>query len=162
MYYSCMNNNDIDDMDINDTFFEDLAKSCPELLQRSRIGESFGVKKGWHTIIRVLCELLYSPVHNAKLRYTYSLERDDVEHTEKCKKELETALAELPVIAQVKEKFGTLRFYTDNCTERDYALISFAEAMSAYTCEDCGDKGESGAPQGGGWIRTACSKHKRK
>jgi len=58
---------------------------------------------------------------------------------------------------QVKEKFGTLRFYIDGCSGETfkvaYAEISEAESRSAKTCEDCGKPGKL---RGSGWYRTLC------
>lgn len=52
-------------------------------------------------------------------------------------------------IAQVKEKYGTLRYYFDsNCdygsVERKImdAIIVWAETLSAHTCEHCGKNGK--------------------
>lgn len=47
-----------------------------------------------------------------------------------------------PAASQVKEKFGTLRFYMDYATDEMYKLIEEAEAKSAITCELCGAFGE--------------------
>ena len=64
------------------------------------------------------------------------------------------------IAAQVKEKFGTLRFYVDIDTEDSvfrevsYALIDKAERKSSYTCEVCG---KDGALRSGGWVRTLCN-----
>ena len=41
-------------------------------------------------------------------------------------------------VVQVKEKFGSLRFYADNTTELEDTLIDFAEAISIKTCVGCG------------------------
>ena len=57
------------------------------------------------------------------------------------------------VAEQVKEKFGTLRFYYSGGDEYIDGLVSMAEAMSGCTCEGCGSPGERG---GKGWIRTEC------
>ena len=57
---------------------------------------------------------------------------------------------------QVKEKFGTLRFYYTGGDEYISGMVTMAEAMSGVTCEDCGDPGER---RGGGWIYTACDLH---
>jgi hypothetical protein len=57
---------------------------------------------------------------------------------------------------QVKEKFGTLRFYYSGGDEYIHGLVSMAESMSAVTCETCG---KPGAQQRGGWIRTLCEEH---
>jgi hypothetical protein len=58
-----------------------------------------------------------------------------------------------PRASQVKEKFGTLRFYLDNGTQEMYKLVREAERESAETCEDCGQRGEW---RQGGWVRTLC------
>lgn len=59
------------------------------------------------------------------------------------------------VLSQVKEKFGTLRFYYNGGHSDDYinGLVSMAESMSGRMCEDCGNVGKR---NGGGWIRTLC------
>ena len=57
---------------------------------------------------------------------------------------------------QVKEKFGTLRFYYSGGDEYIHGLVSMAESMSGVTCETCGKPGTS---TGGGWIKTACVEH---
>jgi hypothetical protein len=54
---------------------------------------------------------------------------------------------------QVKEKFGTLRFYYTGGDEYIRGLVSMAESMSAVTCETCGNPGEQ---THGGWIKTTC------
>ena len=60
-----------------------------------------------------------------------------------------------PRASQVKEKFGTLRFYMTKQTEEMSIAIREAEAQSEITCERC--VGE-GTRRGGGWIRTLCQK----
>jgi hypothetical protein len=60
---------------------------------------------------------------------------------------------------QVKEKFGTLRFYVDTASDVDdeaCRLISEAEAESARTCEECGAPGKSTAKNF--WYKTLCDK----
>ena len=44
-------------------------------------------------------------------------------------------------VDQIKEKYGTLRFYTNFCNERIDRLIRDAEEKSATTCEACGNPG---------------------
>jgi hypothetical protein len=60
-----------------------------------------------------------------------------------------------PRAAQVKEKFGTLRFYMTHATEEMFELIEAAEAESEHTCESCGEPGEIG---GQGWVSCLCEK----
>ena len=67
-----------------------------------------------------------------------------------------------PSAGQVKEKFGTLRFYIDGAASildsRDISNeiddIGYdAEIKSCITCEDCGKDGVS---RSGSWIKTLC------
>jgi len=60
------------------------------------------------------------------------------------------------VVDQVKEKFGTLRFYYSGGDERIDGMVRMAESMSGLTCEECGAPGKS---RGGGWVRTLCDEH---
>ena len=60
------------------------------------------------------------------------------------------------VAVQVKEKFGSLRFYYDGGDEYIRALVNFAESMSGRICEKCGSPGKT---RGGGWVRTLCDEH---
>ena len=58
-----------------------------------------------------------------------------------------------PRAAQVKEKFGGLRFYMTGGTDEIFGLIERAEEESYAICEQCG---EPGRETGNGWIRTLC------
>lgn len=74
-------------------------------------------------------------------------------------------------VAQVKEKFGGLRFYPENYKKdyvgqsihesRFYKRIAEAEQLSLKTCEVCGEPGVPGNANGG-WILTLCDKHNKK
>jgi len=55
-------------------------------------------------------------------------------------------------VQQVREKYGTLRFYCSG-TDAICRYIRLAERLSAVTCEDCG---EPGAANSCGWISTLC------
>lgn len=69
-----------------------------------------------------------------------------------CEK-LNLTVNDWPHASQIKEKFGTLRFYVDRGIDPVYDLIEAAEALSAKTCECCGLPGKC---RSGGWIRTLC------
>lgn len=62
------------------------------------------------------------------------------------------------VIEQVKEKYGTLRFYYRGGDEFVQGAVSMAEYMSARTCETCGSPGRL---RGRHWVYTACDQHTR-
>ncbi len=62
------------------------------------------------------------------------------------------------ILTQVKEKFGTLRFYYDGGDQQIHGMVRMAEAMSAVTCEVCGNPGKI---RGNSWYYTACDEHTR-
>ena len=55
---------------------------------------------------------------------------------------------------QVKEKFGGLCFYVQSATDKQYAMISFAQNLSYDICHKCGTTKHVGHTQG--WIYTEC------
>jgi hypothetical protein len=68
-------------------------------------------------------------------------------------------------VAQVKEKFGGLRFYVEYkqipkkskwARNACNALISGAESKSFHTCAVCGEWGQQ---RNTGWVQTLCRKH---
>lgn len=67
-------------------------------------------------------------------------------------------------VSQVKEKFGTLRFYVDPWeppsaahSYAESAIVAEMERRSAQTCEICGHI--PAKQYGGGWVVTRCKKH---
>ena len=58
-----------------------------------------------------------------------------------------------PRAAQVKEKFGGLRFYMTHGDDEIYKLVNEAEALSYKICEGCGKPAEK---RDGHWIYTSC------
>jgi len=72
--------------------------------------------------------------------------------------EWRTKIKEIPqvVATQVKEKFGTLRFYYNGGDEVIDGMVRMAEALSGVTCEECGAPGKQ---RHGGWILTLCDTH---
>lgn len=62
--------------------------------------------------------------------------------------------------SQVKEKYGTLRFYMHSSTDEMDKFITEAEHNSAEICEVCGAPGKLRAKYG--WFYTSCEEHLRK
>jgi len=59
-------------------------------------------------------------------------------------------------VAQIKEKFGGLRFYYDGGDDTIRGMVTMAESWAGNTCETCGKPGQQRA---GGWIKTLCDEH---
>jgi hypothetical protein len=60
------------------------------------------------------------------------------------------------VANQVKEKYGSLRFYISYYTEELDEIIDSAEKKSACVCETCGAPGKI---RGSSWLYCACDEH---
>jgi hypothetical protein len=59
-------------------------------------------------------------------------------------------------VLQIKEKFGTLRFYTTATNDAVYSVIREAEKRSSVTCENCGDVEDTKLDATTGWAKTLC------
>ena len=59
-------------------------------------------------------------------------------------------------VAQVKEKFGGLRFYVGAGNPVIWNRIQEAEKESYKTCEECGAPGQLRTD---GWMKTLCEEH---
>lgn len=149
-----------------------LVKRYPEIFKEAggdpaQTCMAFGLEvgDGWYDLIDTLCSQLVGRLRQEQRKLDYLVENEgkDVyggvvdrnkinEQILKVEKEMER----VPVAAQVKEKFGGLRFYTNNSTPEQDSVISLAEAMSERICEHCGDKGMQYPI---GWVRTLCSEH---
>ena len=87
---------------------------------------------GWYWLIDKLCDSIQSYIdHNDK--------GNQLEAT------------------QVKEKYGSLRFYTNGESDIIHGMIWLAERMSEYICEECGSTED--VQQTEGWIVSLCPEH---
>jgi len=59
-------------------------------------------------------------------------------------------------ILQMKEKFGTLRFYYAGGNDRIRGLVDMTENLSGSVCEICGSLGTLCKRKNGSWIKTLC------
>ena len=132
----------------------------------------FEVGDGWFNIINQLSYKLCAEWLWAKDRYERIRDREGLtlfggqekqgnniitsEMIEDARIRMEEEYKKVPVATQVKEKYGTLRFYIYGGTDAHLAYIDMACAMSSVTCEVCGNKGKSNQY---GWIVTRCREH---
>lgn len=113
-----------------EAFVENLHSKYPAMFSKKYGGIAVG--EGWWPMIEVLCSIIQSHIDHSK---------------GKCPQ---------VVVEQVKEKFGTLRFYYQGGDEFISGAVWLAESMSGSMCEDCGAPGKRTS---GGWIRTLCEMH---
>lgn len=141
---------------MKDELQNQLVEKYPKIFQVSEERRllpfpMFGIEcgNGWYEILNALCFQIQQHIDWANSQRQRLLENNP--HNLRIPNEVPQV-----VVEQVKEKFGTLRFYVqggDNYTE---GMIRMAEAMSAVTCEVCGDRGQM---RGRGWYYTACDRH---
>jgi hypothetical protein len=91
----------------------------------------FSCDDGWFDLIDTLCKLLQ-----------FWTDRNEAPQV---------------VAAQVKQKFGGLRFYVKHANEMQRGMITMAETMSFRTCEVCGMPGVLSTVDN--WSQTRCSDH---
>jgi hypothetical protein len=107
------------------------------------------IEEGWYDIIDIASHAIY---HNVKWKID---QRERLLKSNPHNLKIPDDIT-FPKVAQIKEKFGSLRFYVDNCDTYAIGIISMAESISNKICETCGNKGSI---RHGGWIRTLCDKH---
>jgi hypothetical protein len=124
---------------MNNELDKKLCDKYPEIF-RDRHGDKmatamcwgFECGDGWYDIIDTLCGCIQS--------YTTANSKPQV------------------VASQVKEKYGTLRFYTQGHDDTVDGIIRVAEEWSSRTCEVCG---QAGVLHGSNWVKTLCYEHAR-
>lgn len=125
---------------MNQILIKKLYDEFPELFKDKDSGPQetclyFGIETddGWYKLIRNLCHKIYKCCN--KNNY------------------------EIPTVIQVKEKYGSLRFYINSGDEKIYNIIDKYENKSFKICEICGKRGRQG--RRGWWIKTLCKKHRK-
>lgn len=143
---------------------------------------SFGFEcgDGWFWLIDNLCDSIQSYIDNNSkqyriknkfFRYTHKFLRDRglpyklknkflrnivskiFDELNRLEREEYETIPQVTV-DQVKEKFGTLRFYYSGGDETINGMVWLAEHMSYNICEVCGSTKNIGSTTG--WIRTLC------
>jgi hypothetical protein len=122
-----------------DNFVKRMEETYPKMFS-GRYG-GFAISQGWWPIIESLCANIQSHID------WKNEQRDKYQRGLGC---------EQVVVAQIKEKFGGLRFYYDGGDDTISGMVRMAEAWADKSCETCGAPGKR---RGGGWVRTLCDHH---
>jgi hypothetical protein len=126
-------------------FARSMEEKYPKMLSGKYGG--FAIGKGWWIIVDKLMGQIQWHIDGSIKNNKWDLEND--------KTDVRPIIQQVTV-AQIKEKFGGLRFYYDGGDEYIHGLVSMAESWADIACEECGGIGER---RSGGWIRTLCDKH---
>lgn len=116
-----------------DAFVKRMEETYPKMFTTPYGG--FAVSQGWWPILEKLC---------ANIQHHIDW------------KNRESQVVPQVVVAQIKEKFGGLRFYYDGGDEQISGMVRMAESWADVACEECG---AIGTRRSGGWIRTLCDVH---
>lgn len=115
---------------MRDDLWETLRKKYPKIFPPEYKG-GIACRDGWYNIINSTC--IYIQLHVD-----------------------ETGCPQVEAI-QVKEKFGTLRFYYRGGDSAIASIIQVMENHSAHTCEECGAPGMLRHDRK--WVKTFCDEH---
>lgn len=106
---------------------------------------------GWYNIVNLLCSNIQNHIDWRNSQRELLLK--DNKYKVKIPDHVPQVVAE-----QVKEKFGTLRFYVRGGDDYTNGMIRMAESMSCVTCEKCGKPGTTSSV---GWMSTMCEEHRK-
>lgn len=117
--------------------YDAFAKHMEEQFPKMFVGKNGGFEcgEGWWPILEALCA--------------------NIQHHINWKNKQSEIVPQVTV-AQIKEKFGGLRFYYDGGDEHINGMVRMAESWASHSCETCGAPGTS---RSGGWIKTLCDTH---
>ena len=124
-------------MEEYDAFEKRMKEKYPKMFSQPYGG--FCVGEGWWPILETLCSNIQSHID----WWNKNHEKHPV--------------VEQVVVAQIKEKFGGLRFYYDGGDDQIRGMVRMAESWADHSCEECGAPGTAG---GKGWIKTLCPAHR--
>jgi hypothetical protein len=121
------------EFDKYDAFAKQMEERFPKIFAEPYGG--FACGEGWWPILEALCGQIQ---HHIDWRN----KQGNVVHQ--------------VTVAQIKEKFGGLRFYYSGGDDAIDGMVRMAESWAARSCEECGAPGKS---RDGGWIKTLCDHH---
>lgn len=137
---------------MNEELQNNIFDSYPELfknrddLQQSLMGFGFECSDGWYDLINTLCADIY---HYFNTKYE-GVGYNDEKYFHEVPKHFS--------VQQVKEKFGSLRFYISSAPMEIFDMVRTAENKSYRICEECGKNGNGFYRDDMPWIRTLCDK----
>ena len=109
----------------------------------------FACGQGWLPLLETLCGVIQSHIDQSNQRRERLLASNEFNHP------IPDEITQV-TIEQIKEKFGTLRFYYQGGDEFIHGAVWLAESLTDQLCEDCGGMGQR---RSGGWVRTLCDTH---
>ena len=116
-----------------DAFAKQMEQRFPKMFNGKYGG--FACGEGWWPILEKLCSNIQNHIDW---------------------KNKQSEIVPQVTVAQIKEKFGGLRFYYDGGDDHINGMVRMAEAWADASCEECGAPGKR---RDSGWIKTLCDTH---
>ena len=119
---------------------QELIQKYPKIFEPyegNPYGVNWGIPDTWIQLVDDLCGAIQSHVDHWKI-----WDKDGEHRCSQVK------------CTQVKEKFGSLRFYYSGGDAQVDGMVSLAAHMSYYICIDCGSREHLGRTEG--WVSTKC------
>lgn len=141
---------------------EDIIEKYPKIFENYAGNPGhcnwYGVPEGWLPIIHDLCGSIQDYIDYTSRSYDNP---DYIEGKLYDKNDSTTwkylqKNPEQVTCTQMKEKFGGLRFYSNNEDDNVMGMIRMAEYLCDHTCQECGTR-ESVGIITKGWITTICN-----
>ena len=143
---------------MNEKLQEAIFKKYPEIfkqrnmkVEESCMARGIQCGNGWFNIIDVLCHSIKTYISQNTKSCSNNQHKVRLIPTNRTSLTFEAA--------QIKEKYGALRFYYDGGDDIIAGMIRYAEALSLVTCSICGAPAKA---YSSGWLSTLCDDCKRK
>ena len=140
--------------------YSDFFKQKNLTIQQSCMSWGICTGNGWYHIIDSLCYMVESYLISLNSSNNWTLKQHCKLLFYKrwfTKPKLKHVTFEL---AQVKEKFGTLRIYYNGGDQYIDGMVAMAERISSRICDVCGQPGIVRNINDTTWLGTRCDEHK--
>jgi hypothetical protein len=141
-----------DDFEKYDVFAKRMEERFPKMFAEPYGGFCCG--EGWWPILTNLCANIQHHIDWKEKQRDWAIRFNSTASSEDMRPIPDKILQ--VTVAQIKEKFGGLRFYYDGGDDTIRGMVTMAEAWAGNTCEDCGNPATK---QTSGWIKNVCDKH---
>ena len=135
-----------------DAFTKHMEQRFPKMFETPYGGFCCG--EGWWPILEKLCSNIQHHIDWKEKQRDWAIRFNSTASPEDMRPVPDKILQ--VTVAQIKEKFGGLRFYYDGGDEHINGMVRMAEAWADASCEECGSPGKR---RDGGWIKTLCDTH---
>ena len=132
-----------------DKFIEQMRQRFPLMYANAY---DIWVGPGWQHIVATLSTAIQQHIESANKHRQWLIEHGKMKYHELIPEPVEQV-----TVAQVKEKYGDLRFYYDGGDDHIAGMVTMAELWASQTCEECGKPGHLRYDLP--WHKTLCDIH---